>query len=377
MARTGIGIRTAQTRSERMVGQIHVYDGAGKGKSQAALGVVLRSIGLGIHNFSQTRVLLLRFLKGPGRTYDEDAAIQALQRGFPHLIDQVRTGRAEFFGADEITKFDRQEAQRGWDVAKGAIASGLYSVVVMDELNPVLDLGLLPVDEVVSTLKRKPEHMEVIATGRGAPQGLIDIADLHSEMRPMYHPIAQEQGIAGIEIYAGAGKGKSTSALGKALQAIGKGIGQDKSHRVLIMQWLKGGAGYTEDAAIDALRQIYPNLVDHQRSGRDAIVWRGQQQELDYVEAERAWEIARAAIASGLYKTIILDELNPTVDLELLPQEPIVQALLRKPRDTEIIITGRCKNPPAYFDLATVHSEMVCHKHYAEKGIDLKRGVDF
>lgn len=123
MTRTGIGIRTAQARSERMIGQIHVYDGAGKGKSQAALGVVLRSIGLGIHNFSQTRVLLLRFLKGPGRTYDEDAAIQALQRGFPHLIDQVRTGRAEHFGADEITKFDRQEAQRGWDVAKGAIAS--------------------------------------------------------------------------------------------------------------------------------------------------------------------------------------------------------------------------------------------------------------
>jgi cob(I)alamin adenosyltransferase len=377
MTKTGIGIRTAQTRSERMVGQIHVYDGAGKGKSQAALGVVLRSIGLGIQNLSQTRVLLLRFLKGPGRTYDEDAAIQALQRGFPHLIDQVRTGRAEYFGTDEITKFDRQEAQRGWDVAKGAIASGLYSVVVMDELNPVLDLGLLPVEEVVSTLKRKPEHMEVIATGRGAPQGLVDIADLHSEMRPMYHPIAKEQGIAGIEIYAGAGKGKSTSALGKALQAIGKGIGQDKSHRVLIMQWLKGGAGYTEDAAIAALRQIYPNLVDHQRSGRDAIVWRGQQQNLDYVEAERAWEIARAAIASGLYKTIILDELNPTVDLELLPQAPIVQALLRKPRDTEIIITGRCKNPPAYFDLASVHSEMICHKHYAEKGIDLKRGVDF
>lgn len=376
MTRTGIGIRTAQARSERMIGQIHVYDGAGKGKSQAALGVVLRSIGLGIHNFSQTRVLLLRFLKGPGRTYDEDAAIQALQRGFPHLIDQVRTGRAEYFGADEITKFDRQEAQRGWDVAKGAIASGLYSVVVMDELNPVLDLGLLPIAEVVSTLKRKPDHMEIIATGRGAPQGLIDIADLHSEMRPLYHPMAK-QGIAGIEIYAGSGKGKSTSALGKALQAIGKGIGQDKSHRVLIMQWLKGGAGYTEDAAIAALRQIYPSLVDHQRSGRDAIVWRGQQQELDYVEAERAWEIARAAIASGLYKTIILDELNPTVDLELLPEEPIVQALLRKPRDTEIIITGRCKNPLAYFDLATVHSEMICHKHYAEKGIDLKRGVDY
>lgn len=377
MTRAGVGIRTAQQRNERILGQIHVYDGAGKGKSQAALGVVLRSIGLGIRTSAQTRVLLLRFLKGPGRTYDEDAAIEALQRGFPHLIDQVRTGRAEFFGPDNITRFDKQEAQRGWDVAKGAIASGLYSVVVLDEINPVLDLGLLSIDEVIRTLKNKPEDLEIIATGRGAPQPLLDIADLHSEMKPHFHPNAATHGIEGIEIYTGAGKGKSTSALGKALQAIGRGISQDKSHRVLIMQWLKGGAGYTEDAAIAALHQSYPNLVDHQRCGRDAIVWRGQQQELDYVEAERGWEIARAAIASGLYKTIILDELNPTVDLELLPQQPIIQALLRKPRDTEVIITGRCKNPPAYFDLASIHSEVFCHKHYAEKGIDLKRGVDF
>lgn len=378
MTRTGIGIRTAQTtRHQRASGQLHVYDGDGKGKSQVALGVVLRSIGLGIQTVRQSRVLLLRFLKGPGRTYDEDAAIEALQLGFPHLIDQVRTGRAEFFGPQEVTKFDKQEAQRGWDVAKGAIASGLYSVVVLDEINPVLDLGLLSVEEVVKTLKRKPDHLEVIATGRSAPQSLLDIADLHSEMKSRLRQHIPPLGIEGVEIYTGDGKGKSTSALGKGLQAIGRGISQDKSHRVLVVQWLKGGQGYTEDAAIAALRQSYPDLVDHQRCGRDAIVWRGQQQEIDYVEAERGWELARAAIASGLYKTIILDELNPTVDLELLPQEPIVQALLRKPKDTEVIITGRCKYPPAYFELASVHSEVFCHKHYAEKGIDLKQGVDF
>lgn len=376
MTRAGIGIRTAQVQ-HRMIGQIHVYDGAGKGKSQAALGVVLRSIGLGINTPNESRVLLLRFLKGPGREYEEDAAIAALQQGFPHLIDQVRTGRAEFFGPNEITRFDRMEAQRGWDVAKGAIASGLYSVVVLDELNPLIDLGLLSVEEVIRTLKHKPEHVEIIATGRTAPPALLEIADLHSEMKPQYHPLAEEQGISGIEIYTGAGKGKSTSALGKALQAIGKGISQDQSHRVLIMQWLKGGSGYTEDAAISALRKIYPHLVDHQRCGGDAIVWRGKQQEIDYVEAERGWEIARAAIASGLYKTIILDELNPTVDLELLPVEPIVEALLRKPKDTEIIITGRCQNIPAYFELASVHSEVYCHKHYANQGVELKRGVDF
>ncbi|NMG22763.1 cob(I)yrinic acid a,c-diamide adenosyltransferase [Brasilonema bromeliae] len=378
MTRNSIGIRTAQLRPSRLTGQIHVYDGAGKGKSQAALGVVLRSIGLGINTPNNSnRVLLLQFLKGPERDYDEDGAIAALQRGFPHLIDQVRTGRAEYFGPEEITPYDRAEAARGWDVAKGAIASGLYSVVVLDEINPVLDLGLLPVDEVVRTLKSKPQELEIITTGRAAPQQLLDIADLHSEMKPHLHPTAKAQRIQGIEIYTGAGKGKSTSALGKALKAIGRGINHPGSTRVLIMQWLKGGTGYTEDAAIAALQQSYPEVVDHQRCGRDAIVWRNSRQELDYVEAERGWEIAKTAIASGLYKTIILDELNPTVDLELLPIEPIVQALLRKPRDTEIIITGRCQNQPPYFDLASVHSEVYCHKHYANHGVELKQGVDF
>ena len=378
----GIGIVTASDSQERSKGQLHIYDGEGKGKSQAALGVVLRTIGLGICEKKQSRVLLLRFLKGPERSYDEDSAIEALQRGFPHLIDHVRTGRSEFFNADQVTKSDITEAERGWNIAKGAIASSLYSVVVLDELNPVLDLGMLNIEEVVKSLQHRPDDLEIIITGRAAPSSLICISQLHSEMRPRLkgdlkksHRKMNNSG--GIEVYTGEGKGKSTSALGKALQAIGKGISQDKSHRVLILQWLKGGNGYTEDAAIEALRESYPHLVDHLRSGRDAIVWRGQQQPIDYVEAERAWEIAKAAILSGLYKTIILDELNPTVDLELLPVESIYQTLIKKPADTEVVITGRCKNEPSYFELADVYSEMVCHKHYANVGVDLKRGVDY
>ncbi len=378
----GIGIVTASDSQERSKGQLHIYDGEGKGKSQAALGVVLRTIGLGICEKKQSRVLLLRFLKGPERSYDEDSAIEALQRGFPHLIDHVRTGRSEFFNADQVTKSDIAEAERGWNIAKGAIASSLYSVVVLDELNPVLDLGMLNIEEVVKSLQHRPDDLEIIITGRAAPSSLICISQLHSEMRSRLrgdlnktHRKMNNSG--GIEVYTGEGKGKSTSALGKALQAIGKGISQDKSHRVLILQWLKGGNGYTEDAAIEALRESYPHLVDHLRSGRDAIVWRGQQQPIDYVEAERAWEIAKAAILSGLYKTIILDELNPTVDLELLPVESIYQTLIKKPADTEVVITGRCKNEPSYFELADVYSEMVCHKHYANVGVDLKRGVDY
>ena len=231
----GIGIRTAARREERANGQLHVYDGDGKGKSQAALGVVLRTIGLGICEQKRTRVLLLRFLKGPGRAYDEDAAIEALQQGFPHLIDQVRTGRGEHFSAEEATSFDRQEALRGWDIARGAIASALYSVVVLDEINPVLELGLLDVEDVVRTLMGRPAGMEVICTGRAAPRALVQLADLHSEMRAHRRSdlidldgYESAEGLDGIEIYTGEGKGKSTSALGKAVMRSSGGVNSSR-----------------------------------------------------------------------------------------------------------------------------------------------------
>ena len=204
----GIGIVTASDSQERSKGQLHIYDGEGKGKSQAALGVVLRTIGLGICEKRQSRVLLLRFLKGPERSYDEDSAIEALQRGFPHLIDHVRTGRSEFFTAEQVTKFDIGEAERGWNIAKGAIASSLYSVVVLDELNPVLDLGMLDIKEVVDSLQNRPDGLEIIITGRAAPPSLVRISQLHSEMRPrlmgdLLKSTRQISYSGGIEIYTG------------------------------------------------------------------------------------------------------------------------------------------------------------------------------
>ena len=87
------------------------------------------------------------------------------------------------FYADQVTKFDIGEAKRGWNIAKGAIASSLYSVVVLDELNPVLDLGMLDIKEVVDSLQNRPDGLEIIITGRAAPS-LVRISQLHSEMRP-------------------------------------------------------------------------------------------------------------------------------------------------------------------------------------------------
>ena len=121
----------------------------------------------------------------------------------------------------------------GWNIAKGAIASSLYSVVVLDELNPVLDLGAAWYQGSSSYLQNRPDGEKLLLEEQ--PSSLVRISQLHSEMRPRSIRDASQLKEKGLMVelnYTGEGKGKSTSALGKALQAIGKGISQDKSHRV-------------------------------------------------------------------------------------------------------------------------------------------------
>ena len=101
---------------------------------------------------------------------------------------------------------------------------------------------MIDIKEVVDSLQNRPDGLEIIITGRAAPSSLVRISQLHSEMKSrLKGDLSKLTGKSisngGIEIYTGEGKGKSTSALGKALQAIGKGISQDKSHRVLTVSY--------------------------------------------------------------------------------------------------------------------------------------------
>ena len=341
-----IGISSAVEQTERELGQVQVYNGSGKGKSQAALGVVLRTIGLGLLDRS-ARVLIIRF--GRECEGEEMASISAIQNGFPGIVDRVCTGGG------------------GWHIAKTAMQWGRYSVVILDDIVRAVTSGEMRESVVCRGISNRAAGVEVICTGEGSPADLLAMADLHTEM--IDNPA--ETPIEGVRIYMGDGKGKSTNGLGTALRALGAG------RRVLLLQFMKGGTGYTEDAAIDALRQAYPGNLDHMRSGRDAIVWRGQQVLEDYAEAERSWEVARTAVLSGQHQTVILDELNPVVDLELLPAPPIADLLRMKPDGVQVIITGRSHERHPFFELAEACTEMVCHRHYAENGVALKRGIDY
>jgi cob(I)alamin adenosyltransferase len=82
---------------------------------------------------------------------------------------------------------DRRAAQAAWELAAGFLADPGVQVVVLDELNIALKLGLIPLDRVIDALDARPDHQHVVVTGRGAPPGLIEIADTVTEMRPIKH----------------------------------------------------------------------------------------------------------------------------------------------------------------------------------------------
>ncbi len=367
-------------------GKIHLYEG--KGESEAALGIILRKIGFCIKNSLMTnpkeKVFMLRFPLEKKKTYFQDIAIEALQKKFPLFIESALILCSKFFSNNKCTTFDKKETMRGWDIAKGAIVSNLYSLIFIENIQNILEMNVISEEEITKTLNEKPDSIEIIITGKNFPKSLIALSDvhikfIHSKTKPFSWQTNSGKTINNlqnnIEVFSSS---NSIYALGKALQAIGKGISQDKSHRVLILQWLGSKDGYSEDASIEALRECYPNLVDHLRSGRDEKICKIKIIEQDYIDAERAWEIAKAAILSGLYKTIILDKLNTALDLQLLSGEEIYSVLLKKNKETKVIITGNSTTfRPPYLNIASSHLRVKTYKHYLDLGINPRPGIDF
>ena len=157
-------------------GLLQVYTGDGKGKTTAALGLALRMSGHG------GRVAIIQFMKG----WDFYGEIESLKR-IPGLRHE-RTGTPDYVYRGREGAVDRDEARRGFELARECLQSGRYDLVVLDELNVVLDFGLLELEPVMELLRSRPRHVEVVVTGRGAPEDLSAEADLVTEMREIRHP---------------------------------------------------------------------------------------------------------------------------------------------------------------------------------------------
>ncbi|WP_199556426.1 cob(I)yrinic acid a,c-diamide adenosyltransferase [Sandaracinobacteroides hominis] len=169
-------------------GLIIVHTGKGKGKTTAALGMVVRAIGHGM------KVGVVQFVKGAMET--GEAAVFA---NFPNV--EFRPMGDGFTWNTQDREADIASARAAWTEVKRMIDDPSYDMVLADELNIVLRYDYLPLEEVLETLRAKPADTHVLITGRNAPEALIEAADLVTDMTLVKHPF-REQGVkaqAGIE----------------------------------------------------------------------------------------------------------------------------------------------------------------------------------
>jgi len=159
-------------------GYVVVLTGDGKGKTTSALGMAVRAVGQGL------KVIMLQFVKGSWK-YGElataerlapDLTIRPLGEGFVHVDPENPDPK------------DVECARRAWEACKEALFSGDYGMVIFDEINNAIAYGLLPVDEVVDALRRRPAGLHVVLTGRGAHPQIVEMADLVTEMTEIKHP---------------------------------------------------------------------------------------------------------------------------------------------------------------------------------------------
>jgi cob(I)alamin adenosyltransferase len=173
-------------------GLVQVYTGEGKGKTTAALGLAWRALGQGL------KVCFIQFMKGKIKSGEElSTEVFGDNLTFTSISAEMRgQGRKSSSEGSWWTKpvgdADRAAAQKAIAYTRKALKSGDYDMVICDEINVACHMGLISVEDILSLIREKPSHVELVLTGRNAGKEAIAAADLVTEMRPIKHPFQQD-----------------------------------------------------------------------------------------------------------------------------------------------------------------------------------------
>jgi len=158
-------------------GLIQVYTGDGRGKTTAALGLALRAAGQGM------KVIIIQFIKGDRTCGEHLFAAQY------HPFDIIQLNTGDSFA--QTLKELRSTTKQSFALAEKTILGSGYDVVILDEIFVAVNKGLVNTDQILSLMSRKPESVELILTGRGAPKEIMEQADLVTEMVAIKHPFTK------------------------------------------------------------------------------------------------------------------------------------------------------------------------------------------
>ncbi|MBI2095463.1 MAG: cob(I)yrinic acid a,c-diamide adenosyltransferase [Candidatus Omnitrophica bacterium] len=175
-------------KSKNRTGLLIVYTGDGKGKTTAALGAVFRALGHG------WKVAIIQFVKGDWPiTCGEEESAKKFSKNGQLLFVQKGAGFVGIMGDKKPRAVHIGAAKKALKFAESIIRDPSYDLVVLDEINGAVELGLLEIPEVLKTLSGRPEPNSIIVTGRNAAPEIIQIADLVTEMREIKHPFRKRK----------------------------------------------------------------------------------------------------------------------------------------------------------------------------------------
>ena len=169
-----------------------------------------------------------------------------------------------------------------------------------------------------------------------------------------------------VQVYTGLGKGKTTSALGQALRAIGHGL------RVYMGCFFKK----RPVGELNAAKKYLQNNLTIEQFGPSRFIEKGEQTKEDKRIIDKAFQRARKVLLSGKYDIVILDEFNRAVDLKLIDLETVLELIKEKPPHVELILTGRGAHPEIV-KIADLVTEMLNIKHPLAAGVNARRGIEY
>src|SRR5574344_719428 len=173
-----------------------------------------------------------------------------------------------------------------------------------------------------------------------------------------------------IQVYTGDGKGKTTASLGLAMRALGR------NWKVLIIMFTKGGSNYGELVSFKNLSDSIKNNLTIEQAGLNRVIYSHNKTNEDEEEIIKGWELAKNAIRNSEYQLIILDEINIAIDLKIIDVDEVIEVLQNKPKDMEIVLTGRNANRKI-IEIAHLVSKIEPVKHYWNTGIIARKGIEY
>ena len=341
------------------LGLVQVYTGKTEHRNLAHIGLSLRATGQNL------RIFMTCFLPHP--------YVEAQEKALSFLKPSLSFERSPLThvpSPGNVSSEDTAAIYKSFKNIQDIISKARFDIFILEDINHIVDLGIIPVGSIIELIKKKPAHVELVMTGCNAKDEIIEQADLVTEMVEHKHEEAtwkidgsNQEGCVGV--VTGNGKGKTTYCLGRAMLFAANGIPST------VLQFIKSPQAYGEVIAA----QKFPNL-EIKSMGEGFIHGPSVPSKIHKDAAREAWEACLREIFSLKHRLVVLDEINIATHFDLVHPDRVREMMFLKPKNLHVILSGRNAHDEM-MEHASIVIEMKEIKHPFNRGVPARRGIEF